>query len=337
MGSLARYLALRALLIIPTVLILYTLIFIILRVIPGNPIQAALGTRYVPPEIIQEKMERLGLNKPLHVQYFEYLWNVLHGDFGESLIIEGRSIADDLKYRIPATIELILAGFFISIIIGITTGVVAALRSGSKVDKGLRVYSIVAYTLFIPWLGSLLILLFSVKLGWLPAGGRISGGVELERITGIYTLDALITRNWEAFKDVVKHLILPAFTLGLVLSGAYTRVVRANLADVLNSDFVRAYKARGVRERKVLLYAMRNALIPVVTLMGLQLAILLGGAVLTETTYSWPGLGSYLFEKIENRDYTAIQGTVMVFAFMVGLLSLIVDAIYALIDPRIRY
>ncbi len=161
--------------------------------------------------------------------------------------------------------------------------------------------------------------------------------MELERITGIYTLDALITRNWTALKDVLEHLILPAVTLGVVLSGAYTRVVRANLADVLSSDFVRAYRARGVREGRVLPYAFRNALIPVVTLMGLQLAILLGGAVLTETTYSWPGLGSYLYEKITNRDYTAIQGTVIVFAFMVGVMSLIVDAVYALIDPRIRY
>ena len=337
MPGLARYLALRAALIVPSVLILYTLIFIILRVIPGNPVLAVLGTRYVPPEVIEEKMERLGLNKPLYVQYFEYLWGVLHGDFGESLTIEGRQIADDLKYRIPATIELVLAGFLVSVLIGLATGVLAALRSGSKLDRGLRVYSIVAYTLFIPWLGSILILIFSVKLGWLPAGGRISGDVELERITGIYTLDALITRNWTALKDVLEHLILPAVTLGIVLSGAYTRVVRANLADVLSSDFVRAYRARGVREGRVLLYAFRNALIPVVTLMGLQLAILLGGAVLTETTYSWPGLGSYLYDKITNRDYTAIQGTVIVFAFMVGVMSLIVDAVYALVDPRIRY
>lgn len=337
MAGLARYLALRALLILPTILILYTIIFIILRVIPGNPVLAALGTRYVPPEVIEEKMERLGLNKPLHVQYFEYLWGVLQGDFGESLTIEGRPIVDDLKYRIPATLELVLAGFAVSVLIGLATGVLAALRSGSKVDRGLRVYSIVAYTLFIPWLGSILILVFSVKLGWLPAGGRISGDVELERITGIYTLDAILTRNWTAFRDVLEHLILPAVTLGVVLSGAYTRVVRANLADVLSSDFIRAYRARGVREGRVLLYAMRNALIPVVTLMGLQLAILLGGAVLTETTYSWPGLGSYLYERITERDYTAIQGTVVVFAFMVGLMSLIVDAVYALIDPRIRY
>ena len=329
--------ATRALLIIPTILILYTVVFIILRVIPGNPVQAALGTRYVPPEVIQAKMERLGLNKPLYVQYFEYLANVLRGDFGESMVIEGRSITADLKYRIPATIELATAGFLASVIIGLATGAIAAIRRNTRLDYALRVYGIAAYTLFIPWLGSLLILIFSVKLGWLPAGGRLSATVELRRITGIYTLDALLTGNLAAFVDAVKHLVLPALTLGIVLGGPYTRLVRVNLAEVLQSDFIRAYRARGVREWRVLAYALRNALIPVVTYMGLQLALLLGGAVLTETTYSWPGLGSYLYERIGLRDYSAIQGTIIVFAFIVGLVSLIVDIIYALVDPRIRY
>ena len=337
MGRLARYIILRALLIIPTILILYTVVFIILRVIPGNPVLAVLGTHNVPPEVIQEKMARLGLNKPLYVQYFDYLWRVLHGDFGESLVVEGRPIALDLKQRVPATIELAIAGFTASVLIGLLTGVLAAIKRGSKLDYALRVYGIVAYTLFIPWLGSILILIFSVKLGWLPSGGRLSPRIDLHTVTGIYTLDALLTGNFEAFVDAVKHLILPALTLGIVLGGAYTRIARTSMADVLQSDFIRAYRSRGLPESKVLLYALRNALIPIVTYMGLQLAILLGGAVLTETTYSWPGLGSYLYEKIYYRDYSAIQGAIIVFAFFVGLVSLLVDIVYALIDPRIRY
>lgn len=336
-GRLLRYIVIRGLLIIPTILILYTLIFILLRVIPGNPILSALGTHYVPPEILQEKMHRLGLDKPLYVQYFDYLWNILHGNFGESMVIEGRSISKDLAYRIPATIELTIAGFTVSVLLGLLTGTLAALRRGSKIDYSMRVYGIVAYTLFIPWLGSLFILLFSVYLGWLPAGGRLDPSITLKRITGIYTLDAILTGNPAAFFNALKHLILPALTLGIVLSGAYTRLVRSNLSDILQADFIRAYRSRGLPETKVLKYALRNAMIPIVTYMGLQLAILLGGAVLTETTFSWPGLGSYLFEKIQYRDYSAIQGTIMVFAFMVGLVSLIVDIIYALIDPRIRY
>ncbi|MEB2835946.1 MAG: ABC transporter permease [Desulfurococcales archaeon] len=337
MAGLARYIAIRALLIIPTILILYTVVFIILRVIPGNPVEAVLGTHYVPPEVIKEEMHRLGLDKPLYVQYFDYLWRVLHGDFGESMVVRGRPIAADLKYRIPATIELITAGFLVSVLLGIGTGTLAAVKRGSRLDYAMRIYGIATYTLFIPWVGTLLILLFSVHLHWLPAGGRLSASVSLHRITGIYTLDALITGNWAAFADALKHLVLPAFTLGLVLSGPYTRLVRTNLSDVLQSDFIRMYRSRGLPEGKVLRYALRNALIPVVTYMGLQIAILMGGAVLTETTFSWPGLGSYLYQRISMRDYMAIQGTIVVFAFIVGIVSLLVDITYALIDPRIRY
>lgn len=336
-GRLLRYIVVRGLMIIPTILVLYTLIFILLRVIPGNPILSALGTHYVPPGVLEEKMHRLGLDKPLYAQYFDYLWRILHGDFGESMVIEGRSISRDLAYRIPATIELTIAGFTVSVLLGLLTGTLAALRRGSKTDYSMRVYGIVAYTLFIPWLGSLFILLFSVYLGWLPSGGRIDPSVPLQRVTGVYSLDALLTGNFDAFINVLKHLILPSLTLGIVLSGAYTRLVRSNLSDILQADFIRAYRSRGLPEYKVIRYALRNALIPVVTYMGLQLAILLGGAVLTETTFSWPGLGSYLFEKIQYRDYSAIQGTIMVFAFIVGLVSLLVDIVYALIDPRIRY
>ncbi|MCE4602157.1 MAG: ABC transporter permease [Desulfurococcales archaeon] len=337
MAGLARYLLIRALLIIPTVLILYTLVFVIMRVIPGDPVQAALGTRYIPPEQLELLRERHGLNDPLYVQYFKYLAGVVRFDFGESLVIEGRRIADDIKERFPATLELTIASFIVSVGIGLATGILAAVKRGSKLDTTMRVYSIVAYTLFIPWLGSMLIMVFSLWLGLLPTHGRLDPRISLDHKTGLYVLDSILAQNWVALKDALAHLILPSLTLGIVLSGAYTRLVRANLSDALVSDFVRAYRARGVSERRILLHALRNSLIPVVTMMGLQMAILLGGAVLTETTFSWPGMGSYLLEKVEARDYTAVQGVVVFFSFMVGLISLVVDAIYALIDPRIRY
>ncbi len=335
--GLLRYVAVRAALIVPSVLILYTIAFIILRVLPGNPIVAVLGTKNIPPEQLRALEHQLGLDKPLYVQYFEYLWNALHGDFGKSLVIRGRSIALDLRERLPATIELAVAALAVSLALGLSTGLVAGLRRGTRLDTAMRVYGSLTYTLFIPWLGLMLQLVFGVWLHLLPVSGRIDPQVNLHTVTGFYVLDAIITRNWAALKDVLAHLVLPAFTLGLVLSGPYTRLLRNNLAMVLDSKFVLAYRARGVRERRITLHAFRNAVIPVVTYAGLQFALLLGGAVLTETTFDWPGIGTYLVEKISYRDYPAIQAVILVFAVLVGVISLLVDIVYALLDPRIRY
>ncbi|WP_245610355.1 ABC transporter permease [Thermococcus celericrescens] len=222
-------------------------------------------------------------------------------------------------------------------LLGILTGVIGATRKGTKTDTAMRVYSIIAYTLFIPWFGMMLQYLFGIHLHWLPTSGRLDPGVNLHTVTGLYVLDSIITGNWDALVSSVRHLILPALTLGIVLSGAYTRLVRNNMVDVLSQDFIRAYHARGVADRKVMWYALKNAFIPVVTLMGLQFAILLGGAVLTETTFSWPGMGTFLVDRIDYRDYNAIQGAVIFFAFFVGIISLIVDIVYALLDPRVKY
>lgn len=334
--SLLRYIVVRALLIAPTVLILYTVVFIVLRVLPGDPVQAAIGVHYVPPEQLEELRRRLGLDKPLYVQYFEYLAGVLRGDFGESMIFQGRSVWMDIRERFPATVELSLAAFIVSAAIGFATGSIAAVKGG-VIDRAMRVYGILAYTLFIPWLGIMLQYIFSIKLGLLPSGGRIDPRVGLEEVTGFYLIDSIITGNIRAFISTLEHLMLPALTLGIVLSGAYTRVVRVHLAEALRSEVAIAYRARGLRESRVFTHALRNSMLPIVTLMGLQMALLLGGAVLTETTFSWPGLGSFLVERVELRDYTAIQGAVVFFAIIVGVTSLIVDVIYALIDPRIRY
>ncbi len=335
--GLLRYIAIRVLAIIPTVLILYTVVFILLRILPGNPITAALGTKSIPPEELKRLEAELGLNKPLWEQYIDYLINVLHGDFGKSMVIRGRSITQDLMERLPATVELAIWSTAISFIIGLVTGTVAAKLKGTIIDNILRTYGILTYVLFIPWFGLLMQLIFSVWLGWLPTSGRLDPGIQLKTITGLYVLDALITGNWKALENAVAHLILPSLTLGIVLSGAYTRLVRNSLSQILSSKFIFAYRARGVRERKVLKHAIRNALIPVITYLGLQFALLLGGAVLTETTFSWPGLGQYLVEKVQYRDYPAVQAVIIVFAFLVGIISVIVDILYALLDPRIRY
>ncbi|BEP17418.1 ABC transporter permease [Pyrofollis japonicus] len=335
--GLARYVAVRAALIIPSVLILYTVAFIILRILPGNPILAVLGTKNIPPEQLAALEKQLGLDKPLYVQYFDYLWRALHGDFGQSLIVRGRPIAADLADRLPATIELAVAGLLVSLVLGLATGLVAGLRRDTKIDVAMRVYGALTYTLFIPWLGLLFQLVFAVWLHWLPVSGRIDPQVEVKTITGLYVLDSLLTGNWAALKSALAHIVLPALTLGIVLSGPYTRLLRNNLAVVLDSNFILAYRAHGVRERRITWHAFRNAIIPVVTYAGLQFALLLGGAVLTETTFDWPGIGTYLVDKIQYRDYPAIQAVILVFALIVGLISLIVDIIYAYIDPRIRY
>ena len=335
--GLARYVAVRAALIVPSVLILYTVAFIILRVLPGNPVLAVLGTRNIPEEQLRALEARLGLDKPLYVQYFDYLWRVLHGDFGESLVVSGHPIAADLRDKLPATIELALAAMVVSLGLGLATGLVAGLKRDTKIDAAMRVYGAITYTLFIPWLGLILQLVFAIWLGLLPVSGRIDPRTRLHPVTGFYVLDSIITGNLAALRDVLAHLVLPSLTLGLVLSGPYTRLLRNNLAAVLDSNFVLAYRARGVREARILRHAFRNAIIPVVTYAGLQFALLLGGAVLTETTFDWPGIGTYLVEKIQYRDYPAIQAVVLVFAFIVGLVSLVVDIVYAYLDPRIRY
>ncbi len=335
--GLARYVAVRASLIIPTILILYTLVFIILRILPGNPIIAALGTKNIPPEQLHQLEHQLGLDKPLWVQYFDYLWRVLHGDFGTSLVIRGRSITQDIIERLPATIELSVFALMISLGIGILTGLAASMKKDTVADKALRVFGAATYALFIPWIGLMLQLVFSIWLNLLPVSGRIDPSVNLHVITGFYILDSMITGNWVALKSALSHIILPAFTLGLVLSGPYTRLARNNMIKQLESNYVFAYLARGVRKGKVLRHAFRNALIPIVTYAGLQFALLLGGAVLTETTFDWPGIGTYLVEKVAYRDYPAIQAVVIVFAFFVGLMSLVVDVLYAYLDPRVRY
>lgn len=336
MVSLRVYIIRRILLAIPMIFILLSIVFLVMRV-AGDPVSAVLGA-HAPMEQIESIKERLGLNKPLIFQYFDYLWQLFHGDLGRSLIWGQRPVIVEIMDRFPATLELSIYSFILSVLIGIFTGVYSARRYNKPIDHSIRLYGIVTYALFIPWIGLILQLIFGVYLGWLPTSGRIGVFMEPQTITGLYVLDGILTLNIPSLVSSIRHLILPTLTLGIYLSGIYTRLTRSNMLEVLGKDFIRAARARGLPERTVIYkHALKNTFIPILTMMGLQFALLLVGAILTETTYSWPGMGTFLAERILYRDFTTVQGTIVFFALLVVLVSLAVDIIYVYIDPRIRY
>ena len=337
--GLRRYILTRIGLTLPMVFILATMVFVILRVLPGDPVRSAMGPKGTP-EMIQQIRTELGLNDPLIVQYGRFLSNMVTFNFGNSLVGGHRPIVDEMSERFPATLELILPASILALIIGVYGGALAAAKRKRTTDFSLRIYAVIIYSLPIFWFGLILQLLFGVQLKWLPISGRIDPVINttLTHITNMYGVDALITGNWPALFSVFQHLVLPTITLGLVLSGVFVRMTRINVIETLQADYIAAARARGIRERTLIYgHALKNAMIPVITLIGLQVAILLAGAVLTETVFSWPGMGGYLVERISARDYTAVQSVITVFAILVALISLAVDVIYSLLDPRVRY
>lgn len=337
--SFRNFLIARLLLTIPMVLILMSMVFFIMRILPGDPIRSQLGPR-VSEAQAQAMRERLGLNRPLHIQYFEFLRSMLTFDFGNALTQGERPIRDELAERFPATVELILPAIVITGLLGIYSGAYAAKHRKQPVDYMIRLVSIIIYAFPIFFLGLVFQIVFSVRLNLLPIAGRMDTLMltNFQSPTNFYVIDAILTRNWPALVSVLKHLILPSVTLGLALTGVFTRLTRVNMIEMLQSDFITAGRARGIPETTLVYrHSLRNTLIPIITLLGLEFAILLAGAVLTETTFSWPGMGRYLFERISLRDYTAVQAVISVFALMVGLISLGIDLLYALVDPRIRY
>ncbi len=337
--GLRRFTITRVLLTLPMVFILATMVFFIMRVLPGDPVTSALGPKGTP-EMIARIREQLGLADPIIVQYGNFLKDMFTLNFGNSLTGGHRPIVDEMSERFPATLELVIPASILALTIGVIGGTWAASKRKRGTDYGMRIYSVIIYSLPIFWLGLMLQLLFGVRLNWLPISGRIDPviGTTLERTTNILTLDSLISGNWAALGSTLTHLVLPTVTLGLILSGVFVRLTRINVIETQHSDYIAAARARGIRER-VLTYkhALKNAMIPVITLIGLQVAILLAGAVLTETVFSWPGMGRYLVERISSRDYTAVQGGIAVFALLVAIISLTVDIIYSLVDPRVRY
>ena len=337
--GLRRYILTRIGLTLPMIFILATLVFFIMHILPGDPVRSALGPKGTP-EMINRIRQQLGLNDPLIVQYGRFLLNMITLRFGNSLVLGHRPIIDEMSERFPATLELVIPASILALLIGVLGGTFAASRRKRAIDYAWRIYSVFIYSLPIFWLGLMFQLLFGVRLKWLPISGRIDPvlGSSLNPITNIYTIDTLLAGNWAAFGSAVQHLVLPTITLGLILSGVFVRITRINVIETLQADYIAAGRARGLLER-VLVYghALKNAMIPVITLIGLQVAILLAGAVLTETVFSWNGMGSYLVQRISTRDYTAVQSVITVFALLVALISLAVDVIYSLVDPRVRY
>jgi peptide/nickel transport system permease protein len=337
--GLRRYTLTRIGLTLPMVLILATMVFLILRVLPGDPVSSSLGPKGTP-EMIARVREQLGLNDPMIVQYGRFLAGMVTLNFGNSLVGGHRPVIDEMSERFPATLELVIPSAALALAIGIYAGALAASRRKKTTDYSLRIYSVIIYSLPVFWLGLMLQLIFGVYLKWLPISGRIDPiiATTLTHNTNLYIIDSLITGNWPALISCLRHLVLPVLTLGLILSGVFVRLTRINVIETAQADYISAARARGIRER-VLIYghSLKNAMIPVITLIGLQVAILLAGAVLTETVFSWPGMGSYLVERISSRDYNAVQSVIAMFALFVALISLGVDIIYSLVDPRVRY
>jgi peptide/nickel transport system permease protein len=336
--SLRAYVLTRVALAVPTMLILLTVVFLLMRVAPGDPISAALGGR-VPEEELEQRREAAGLDQPLIEQYVEYIGNSLTLDLGTT-INDDRPVTSIITENGSATLELSIAAFIVALVVGIPIGLLAGRFRDTWVDTGGRLFGIVVYAAPVFFTAFLAQLIFSYELGWLPSSGRASPIVEfqLDKVTHFYLIDSLISGSWSYFWDVVQHLILPAVTLGLLVSGVLIRLVRVNLLQTMRGDYVEAARARGISERRVVIHhAFRNALVPVVTVAGLQFAILLGGAVLTEQSFNWPGIGAELVRYLNERDYIAVQGIITIFALAVVIVSLLIDLINAFIDPRVRY
>ncbi|HAG84218.1 MAG TPA: ABC transporter permease, partial [Cyanobacteria bacterium UBA12227] len=283
--------------------------------------------------------ERLGFNDPLPLQYIKYLGNLLRFDLGSSITDQGRKVSEVIQQYFPATVEVAVCSILVALIVGIGVGILSASRPGTIFDLGGRLFGIITYALPVFWAGMIVQLIFAVGLGWFPIGGRFpASGTPPIGPTGLYTIDSLLSGNFEQFLTALYHLTMPSITLGILLSGIFERIVRVNLKQTLKADYVEAARARGIPEGTILVrHALKNALIPVITVMGLTFASLLGGAVLTEVTFSWPGLANRLYEAIELRDYPTVQGIMVFFGAIVVVASIGIDIINALIDPRIRY
>jgi peptide/nickel transport system permease protein len=330
-----RFIVRRLILLLPILLGLSLLVFLWIRALPAGPAQSLLGER-ATPETIRQIEEQYGLNEPIHVQYWSYLKTVGSGDLGTTIRTR-RPVTDELKERFPATIELTFAALLFATLLGVPLGYVAAKRYGTWVDHSSLVISLIGISIPIFFLAILLKYVFAVKLGLLPTVGRISVLIDLEHPTNFYLIDALIAGDPEAFWDVSKHLILPAIALGSIPLAITARITRAAVLDVQNEDYIRTARAKGLPPRTVdIRHIFRNALLPIVTIIGLQMGLLLSGAVLTETVFAFPGMGTWLVEAIRQRDYAILQGGILFVSVVFVLVNLLVDISYALINPRIR-
>ncbi len=324
-------------LLIPTFIGITIAAFGFIRLLPGDPVLLMAGERGIEPERYQELMRQFGFDRPLYEQYFDFLTSLLSGDLGQSLVTK-RPVFDEFFTLFPATLELTLCAMIFALVLGIPAGVFAATRRGTWVDQSIMGTALVGYSMPIFWWGLLLIILFSGILAWTPVSGRISLLYYFEPVTGFMLIDSLLADQKGAFASAVSHLILPTVVLGTIPLAVIARQTRSAMLEVLGEDYIRTARAKGMTAMRVVgVHALRNALIPVVTVIGLQIGHLLGGAILTETIFSWPGIGKWMIDSIFRRDYPSVQGGLLLIAVLVMIVNLTVDVLYGLINPKIRH
>jgi dipeptide transport system permease protein len=332
-----RFILTRASLVIPTFVGITLLTFFLVRLVPGDPIEVRFGERGVDPTRLAQLRAEAGLDRPVLTQYAHYVGSVVRGDLGLSIVTH-QPVLSEFLTLFPATIELSFCAMLFAVVLGLPAGMIAALRRGSIWDHGVMGAALTGYSMPIFWWGLLLILFFSVFLGWTPVSGRIDVDYYFEDGTGFMLIDSLLSDQEGAFLSALSHLILPTIVLGTIPLAVVARMTRSSMLEVLQEDYIRTARAKGLAPlRVVAVHALRNALIPVITVIGLQVGTLLAGAILTETIFAWPGVGKWLIESIRRRDYPALQGGVLLIATVVILVNLTVDLLYGLINPRIRH
>ncbi|MDQ0324684.1 dipeptide transport system permease protein [Rhodopseudomonas julia] len=332
-----RFLFVRIGLLVPTFIGITIAAFGFVRLLPGDPVLLLAGEHGVSPERHAELMHQLGFDRPIWVQYFDFLWSVLQGDLGRSLVTH-RPVLAEFSTLFPATLELSVCAIIIATVIGIPIGVIAAMKRGTWVDQTVMGAALVGYSMPIFWWGLLLIIFFSGVLHWTPVSGRISLLYYFPANTGFMLIDSLLSGQKGAFVSAVSHLVLPAIVLATIPLAVIARQTRSAMLEVLGEDYVRTARAKGLSQARVVgLHALRNALIPVVTTIGLQVGVMMAGAILTETIFSWPGVGKWMVDSIFRRDYPAVQGGLLMIAVIIMFVNLIVDLLYGLINPRIRH
>ena len=333
-----KYFLRRVMLTLPTFFALMFVTFVAIRLVPGDPVEVRRGERGIDPERLALLRHEMGLDQPIWKQFADYVWHLLHGDFGTS-IVTSEKITTEFFTLFPATVELSLMAMLFAVAVGVPAGVIAAVRRGTAADHVVMGGSVVGYSMPIFWWGLLLVMLVSERWGLTPVSGRIDPiQYYFDPVTGFMLIDSLLSGQEGAFGDAVHHLILPTIVLGTVPLAVIARITRSSMLEVLSEDYVRTARAKGLSPFRVVgLHALRNAMIPVVTSIGLQIGTLLAGAVLTETIFSWPGIGKWLIESIARRDYPALQGGIMLISSIVIVVNLAVDMLYGLINPRLRH
>lgn len=332
-----RFILTRVGLVVPTFIGIILLTFILIRLVPGDPIEVRRGERGITPERHAELMHEMGLDRPMYVQFFDYVGGVLKGDLGTSVVTH-RPVMTEFLTLFPATLELAFFAMVFATVIGVPAGVLAAVKRGSVYDHAVMGTTLTGYSMPIFWWGLLLILFFSIQLGWTPVAKRLGDEYFVDENTGFMLIDTLMSDEKGSFVDALKHLILPTIVLGTVPLAIIARMTRSAMLEVLGEDYIRTARAKGLSTFRVIaIHALRNALVTVVTVIGLQVGVLLGGAILTENVFSWPGIAKWLVESIGRRDYPALQGGVLIIATLVMAVNLLVDLLYGLLNPRIRH